>query len=125
MDEPQAVEHFCLKCGKSIGTFVPLTEEEKDAYSTIQVCMDCYYDMYPYHRPPKQPAVTLVRWPRKRGGYTCWHRSVATDADAHGRTQCGLKHPRRGAEFGAPDLVTGHRCVNCERTRRGTVPGQP
>lgn len=67
----------------------------------------------------------LVRWPRRRGGYTCWHRSVATDADAHGRTQCGLKHPRRGAEYGAPDLVSGHRCVNCLKTRRGTVPGQP
>jgi len=47
----QAIDHYCLKCGKLIGRYVPLTEEERDAYNVIQVCTDCYYEMNPHLRP--------------------------------------------------------------------------
>lgn len=49
-DQSEKVDHFCLKCKSLIGSYIPLTEEEKDQYNSIQVCTSCYYDMYPYMR---------------------------------------------------------------------------
>lgn len=33
-----------------MGDYVPLTEEEKDMYNTIQLCTRCFYEMYPQYR---------------------------------------------------------------------------
>lgn len=56
----QEVPHFCLRCGNYLGDYVPLTEEEKDQYNTLQVCTRCFYEMYPQYR------MTDEQWERMK-----------------------------------------------------------
>lgn len=55
------VEHYCVKCRVLIGAYEPLTDTEREQGNVLQVCLSCYYGLYPYKRPDPW----LGEWVRK------------------------------------------------------------